>query len=83
MEDRENSLKRAKGTHFGGPQSLYIFSELQSLCLLNCLGSKNTLTQGKSEKIFKVTTKPKVLENLKRSWKKSWNLKSLKEYELC
>ena len=64
MEDRENSLKRAKGTHFGGPQSLYIFSELQSLCLLNCLGSK------KSEKIFKVTTKPKVLENLKRSWKK-------------
>ena len=28
---------------------------------------------------FEVTTKPKVLENLKRSW----NLKSLKEHEPC
>ena len=28
-----------------------------------------------------MTTKPKVLENLKRSWKKSRNLKSSKKYE--
>ena len=31
----------------------------------------------------KVTAKPKVLENVKRSCKKSWNLKSSKEYEAC
>ena len=34
-------------------------------------------------KFLKVTAKPKVVENLKRSWKKSWNLKSSKEYEPC
>ena len=30
-----------------------------------------------------MTTKPKVLKNLKRSWNKSWKLKSSKEYEPC
>ena len=36
----------------------------------------------KTRKVFeflKLTAKPKVLENLKRSWKKSWNLKNSKE----
>ena len=51
-------------THFGGHQSL---------CLLNSLRSKNMLKQGKCLKFLKLTTKPKVLEKLKRSWKKSWN----------
>ena len=50
------------------------FSGHQSLSLLNCLRSKNTLKQGKLLKFFKVTAKPKVLENLKRSWKKSWKI---------
>ena len=30
-----------------------------------------------------MTAKPLVLQNLKRSCKKSWNLKSFKEYEPC
>ena len=30
---------------------------------------------------FKVAAKPKVLENLRMSWRKSWNLKRSKEYE--
>ena len=47
------------------------------------LRSKTTLKQGKFLKFLKVTAKPKVLENLKRSWKKSWNLKSSKECEPC
>ena len=55
------------------------FGGHQSLCLLNCLRSKNTVKQGKSYKFLKVTAKPKVLENLKRSW----NLKRLKEYKPC
>ena len=50
---------------------------------VDSLRSKNTLKQGKFLKFLNVTTKPKVLENLKRSWKKSWNLKSSKEYEPC
>ena len=56
-------LNSANGMHFSGHQSL---------CLLNCLRSKNTLKQGKFLKFFKLTAKPKVLENLKRSWKKLW-----------
>ena len=44
---------------------------------------KNTPKQGKFLKFLKLTAKPKVLENLKRSWINSWNLKSLKEYEPC
>ena len=28
-----------------------------------------------------MTAKPKLFENLKRSWKKSWNLKSSNEYD--
>ena len=52
------------------------------VCLLNCLRSKNTPKLGKLWKFLKVTTKPKVMENLKRSWKTSWNLKSSKGYEL-
>ena len=28
-----------------------------------------------------MTAKPKVLENLERSWKKSWNLKNSNEYD--
>ena len=43
--------------------------------------AQNTLKQGKFLKFLKVTAKPKVLEILKRSWKKSWTLKSSKEYE--
>ena len=45
------------------------------------LRSKNTLKQGKFLKFLKLTAKPKVMENLKRSWKKSWNLRSSKGYE--
>lgn len=32
-------------------------------------------------KFSKVTANPKDMENLKRSWKKSWNLFTSKEYE--
>ena len=38
------------------------------------------------EKVFeflKLTAEPMVMENLKRSWKKSWNLRSSKEYKPC
>ena len=38
---------------------------------------------GEIEKFLKVTAKLKVLENLKRSWKKSWNLKNSGEYDPC
>ena len=31
--------------------------------------------------MLKVTAKPKVVENLERSWKKSWNLKSSNKYD--
>ena len=41
---------------------------------MNCLRSKNTPKQGNFWKFLKVTTKPKVLENLKRSGKKSWKV---------
>ena len=34
-------------------------------------------------KCFKLTANPKALKNLKISWKKSWNLKSLTEFEPC
>ena len=44
--------------------------ELQSLC------QKNTLKQGK---FLKLTAKPKVVENLKRSWKKSWKVMEFEE----
>ena len=54
--------------HFGGHQSL---------CLLNCLRSKNTLKQGKFWKFSKVTAKPKVMENLKRAWK--WKVMEFEE----
>ena len=37
---------------------------------VDSLRSKNTLKHGKFLKFLKVTAKPKVLENLKRSWKK-------------
>ena len=47
------------------------------------LKSKNTPGLEKLWKFLKVTTKPKVMENLNRSWKKSWNLKRLKEYKPC
>ena len=65
---KKEFLSSPNGTHFG---------EHQSLCLLNCLKSKNTLKQGKFLKFFKVTAKPKVLGNLK-SPGKSWNLESSK-----
>ena len=35
------------------------------------LRSKNTLKLGKFCKVLKVTAKPKVIENLMKSWKKS------------
>ena len=66
----EKSINSANGTYSGGHQSL---------CLLNCLRSKNTLKQGTFLIFFKLTAKPRVLENLKRSWKKSWHLESSKE----
>ena len=37
----------------------------------------------KTVKGLKVTTKPKVMKNLKRSWKKSWNLNISEEYKPC
>ena len=52
------------GMHFGGRQGL---------CLLNCLRSTNALKQEKFE-FLKLTAEPKVLENLKRSWKKAWKV---------
>ena len=63
--NKEEQLNSANGAHFGGHQSL---------CLLNCLRSKNTLDQAKFCKFMQVPAKPKVLENLKRSWKKSWKV---------
>ena len=72
--ERSNQTASSNGMHFGGHQSLR---------LLNCLRSKNTPKQGKFLKFLKLTAKPKVLEILKRSWIKSWNLKSLKEYDPC
>jgi len=56
--------------YFGGHQSLWLFMD-NSLSiihgLLNCLRSKNTLKRGWFWKFSKVTAKPKVMENLKRS----------------
>ena len=57
------------------------FCEHQSLCLLNSLRSKNTLKQGKCLKFLKVTAKAKVLEILKRSWKKSRKVMEFKVSE--
>ena len=37
------------------------------VCLLNCLRSKNISKQGKFRQFLKATTKPEILENLKRS----------------
>ena len=70
---KKEFLSSPNGTHFG---------EHQSLCVLNCLKSKNALKQGKFLKFFKVTAKPKVLGNSK-SPGKSWNLESSKEYKPC
>ena len=75
--ERSNQTASSNGMHFGGHQSLR---------LLNCLRSKNTPKQGKFLKFLKLTAKPKVLENLKRSWKVMESheiLKSLKEYKPC
>ena len=58
----KSKLNSANGIHFDGHQSL---------CLVNCLRSKNTLKQGKFLKFLKLTAKPKVMKNSKRSWKKS------------
>ena len=60
-----SSWQTVNGTHFGGHQSL---------CLLNCLRSKNTLKQGKVFEFLKLTSEFMVLENLKRSCKKSWKV---------
>ena len=60
-------MKRHKKEFLSSPNITH-FGEHQSLCLLNCLKSKNTLKQGKFLKFFKVTAKPKVLGN-KKSWK--------------
>ena len=49
------------------------------MCLLNCLRSKNTLKLGKIFEFLKLTAEPKVLENLKRSWKKSWKVMEFEE----
>ena len=46
-------------------------AQLTSANGTHCLRFKNTLKQGKFLKYFKVTAKPTVLENVKRSWKKS------------
>lgn len=54
--------------HFGG--------HLQSSCLLNWVWPKNSLEQGTFWKFWKVT----AIKTYKWSWKKSWNLKSSKEY---
>ena len=43
------------------------------MCLLNCV------KQGKFFKFLKVTAKPKVLENLKRSWEKLWKVIEFEE----
>ena len=40
----------------------------------------------KTQKVLinlKVTATPNVMKTLRRSWKKSWNLKRSKEFELC
>jgi len=44
-----------------------------------CLRSNNTQEQGKFLKVLKVTAKPKVLENLKWPWEKSWKLIEFEE----
>ena len=43
------------------------------------LKSKNTPRLEKLWKFLKVTTKPKVMEYLKRSWKKSWKVMEFEE----
>ena len=40
---------------------------------------KYTLKQGKFFEIFNVVAKPMVMENLERSWKKSWKVKEFQE----
>ena len=40
---------------------------------------KYTLKQGKFLEIFNVAAKPMVMENLERSWKKSWKVKEFQE----
>ena len=62
-------MSSVNDTHFG---------ERQTLCLLNCLRSKNALKQVKVL-ILNLTAKPKVLKNLKRSWKKSWKVMEFEE----
>ena len=39
------------------------------------------LKQGNLCKFSKVTTEFKVMENLKRSWKKSWKVMEFEEFE--
>lgn len=57
-----------------------LFGGLQSLCLLNCLRSKNTLKQGKGFEFLKLTAEPIFLENLKRSCKKLWKVMEFEEH---
>ena len=60
--------------------------QLDSSFPMFLLRSKNTLKQGKFLKFLKLTAKPKVMENLKRSWKKSWKVTEFEEhkkYEPC
>ena len=40
---------------------------------------KYTLKHGKFFEIFNVAAKPMVMENLERSWKKSWKVKEFQE----
>ena len=55
------------------------FGERLILCLLNFLRSTNALKQVKVLYLVKMTAKPKVLESLKRSWKKSWKVMEFEE----
>ena len=47
---------------------------------MNCLRPQNAPEQVKAlNSVLKLTAKPKVLENLKRSWKKSWEVIEFEE----
>ena len=51
----------------------------QSLCPLNCLRSLKYSETRKVFEFLKLKAKPKVLENLKRSLKKSWEVMEFEE----
>ena len=57
------------------------FGKCQSLSVELFKVKKCSKTSKSHFEFLKVTAKPKVLENLKRSWKKSWEVTEFEELE--